>query len=114
MSKPDVDYLFVLDLDRGLVWRLSSVTEEPEVQLTNWDVKKDTEGCCYFVGARADDGWIRVSTAIVEFDPERRRGRTQSGRVYELVGQEGLSAKGELLWSSYKITHGIEEAKECS
>lgn len=91
------------------IWRTSSVNDEPQIKLIQWDIKQDNAGNGYFVGTRADDGSGRVSTAIVEFDPERRRGRTQSGRVYELLGAPGYSSNGEYLWSIYKVANGITE-----
>ena len=83
------------------VWTTSSVSDEPQIKLIHWDIKQDTAGNGYFVGTRADNGRGRVSTAIVEFDPERRRGRTQSGRIYELQGAPGYSSNGEYFWSLY-------------
>ena len=113
MSKKDDDFNFFLFTQAPhSVWRTSSVSDEPEIQLIDWDVKKDTAGNGYFVGTRANDGSGRVSTTIVEFDPERRRGRTQSGRVYELLGNGGYSSNGEYVWSLYKIANSITEADE--
>jgi hypothetical protein len=97
----------------GLAWRrTSSVQEEPKVQLIEWEVKKDSAGLCYFVGSRKDDGWIRISTPTVEFDPERGHGRTQSGRIYQLVGPAGLSSKGQKIWARYKVIAGIAEVQQ--
>lgn len=110
MSKEDDDLnLLLFTLAPNSVWRSASVNDEPEIQLCQWHIKKDTNGGCYFVGSRVDDGTGRVSTAIVEFDAEQRRGRTQSGRVYELVGPKGRSTNGEYIWSVYKIANGITE-----
>ena len=110
MSQQDDDLnLYLFALAPGSVWRTSSVSEEPQIRLIDWDVKKDTAGCCYFVGTRADNGDGRVSTPIVEFDVERRRGRTRSGRVYELLGPSGRSRNGEYVWSLYKTANSITE-----
>ena len=100
---------FLLTLIAESVWTTSSVSDEPQIELIHWDIKQDTAGNAYFVGNRADNGSGRVSTAIVEFDPERRRGRTQSGRVYELLGAQGYSSNGEYVWSIYKVANGITE-----
>ena len=93
----------------SICWKTSDVSAEPEIQLLDWTIKEDTAGNRYFVGARADDHDGRVSTPIMEFDPERRRGRTQSGRIYELLGSPGISDNGEYVWSIYKIANNITE-----
>lgn len=111
MSKKDDDFNFFLFTQApGSVWRTASVSDEPEIRLVNWDIKKDTAGNGHFVGTRPDDGSGRVSPAIVEFDPERGRGRTQSGRVYELLGPRGYSSNGEYVWSLYKVANDITES----
>jgi hypothetical protein len=96
MSKQDDDFnLFLFTLEPNSLWRIAPVSDEPEVRLWDWDIKKDTTGNRYFVGTLADGlGW--VSTAIVDFDPERRRGRTKSGRVYELVGSKRALEQWEI------------------
>lgn len=115
MSNENDNLNFLLfTLAPNSVWRPASVNDEPEVQLCQWDIKKDTAGRCYFVGSRVDDGTGRVSTAIVEFDAERHRGRTKSGRIYEMVGPRGRSSNGEYLWSLYKIANGITEITDQS
>ena len=93
------------------VWGAASLEVEPEIQLVQWAIKHDTAGNAYFVGTRADEGSGRVSTPIVELDTGRRRGRTQSGRVYELLGPPGYSENGEYIWSLYRVANGIKEAK---
>ena len=112
MSKDDDAFnLLLAKLAPDSLWPSASVAEVPTVQLVNWTIKQDTAGLRYFVGTEV--GAVgRVSTAIVEFDAERRRGRTQSGRVYELLGSPGRSRDGEYVWSIYKVANGITEASE--
>lgn len=110
MTKKEDDFnLFLFSLAPDSFWKSASVADEPQIRLVNWSIKKDIAGNGYFVGSRADDGTGRVSTAIVEFDAERGRGRTESGRVYELVGAPGRSSNGEYTWSIYKAANGITE-----
>ncbi|HZR34082.1 MAG TPA: hypothetical protein VFA75_01820 [Nevskia sp.] len=112
MSQQDDDLnLFLFTLAPNSLWRSAPVRDEPEVHLRDWDIRQDTAGRCYFVGTRADNGDGRVSTPIVEFDAEHRRGRTRSGRVYELLGPSGRSRNGEYVWSLYKTANGITEAR---
>jgi len=103
--------VFLFMVEPKSVWGAAPIADEPEIALIDWAIKKDTAGNAYFVGTRADDGSGRVSTAIVEIDLERRRGRTQSGRVYELLGPSGYSDNGEYVWSLYRVANGIQEAK---
>lgn len=111
MSKKDDDFNFFLFTQVPTSYHIAaSVDDEPTIKLIDWDIKKDTAGNRYFVGTRADTGSGRASTAIVEFDPEQRRGRTESGRVYVLQGPGGLSRNGEYVWSLYKRFNGITEA----
>ncbi len=48
----------------------------------------------HFVGFKREGCVGQVSTPIEQFDPLRRRGRSRSGRVYELAGQDGADADG--------------------
>ncbi|GAC1643241.1 MAG: hypothetical protein NVS9B11_12540 [Candidatus Dormibacteraceae bacterium] len=104
----DAFHLLLFMLDPTSYGKSASVTDKPQVQLTDWDIKEDTAGNRYFVGSEVG-GRGRASTAIVEFDAERMRGRTESGRVYELLGPPGRSSNGEYTWSIYKVVNGITE-----
>lgn len=110
MSNKETDFdLFLYSLEPSSVWMGAEVKEEPQIRLIQWTIKQDQEGRGYFVGTRADDCMGRVSTPIVEFDQRTRRGRTESGRVYELLGPPGYSSNGEYVWSIYKSMNKITE-----
>ena len=111
-TKDDELNLLVFSLFPDSILQTAGISEEPEIQLYDWDIKMDTTGASYFVGSRVDNGDGRVSTAIVAFDSENRRGRTLSGRVYELLGSRGWSSNGEYVWSHYKVAKGITEVKK--
>jgi hypothetical protein len=104
--------LLLFHLNPSSVWSAADLSAEPQIRLIEWTIKQDQHGNRYFVGTRADDRTGRVSTRIVEFDENRRRGRTQSGRVYELVGPPGYSSNGEYVWSTYKRVNKIVEDKK--
>ncbi len=93
------------------VWNVASVADEPELRLISWSIRQDTTGARYFVGVRADDYTGRVSTRIVEFDPETRRGRTASGRIYELLGPPGVDREAEYVWDRVVFLNGIIEVR---
>ncbi len=115
-SKPDVEALEAIAeaAIAASLWTVDAVAAEPEIALVQWSIRRDTAGASYFVGARADDYTGRVSTRVVEFDPKMRRGRTASGRVYELLGPPGYSADAEYVWEAYKRVNQIVEAEPVS
>jgi hypothetical protein len=43
----------------------------------------------------------RVSSPIVTFDPVTMQGKSQSGRIYELVGRKGWSLNVEYVWKRW-------------
>jgi hypothetical protein len=43
----------------------------------------------------------RVSSPIVAFDPVTMQGKTQSGRIYELIGRKGWSLNVEYVWKRW-------------
>jgi len=63
----------------------ASVSAEPEEYLTHWQIITVSTGERFFCGLRAN-GSIRISTPIVEYDAIMQTGRTQSGRLYRLIG----------------------------
>jgi hypothetical protein len=92
-------------------WSVAPVNDEPEISLIEWSVRRNQDGYCHFVGTRHDDGSGRVSTPIVEFDEKTMRGRTASGRVYQLIGPPGYSDNGEYVWEHYQRINGITEVE---
>jgi len=64
----------------------ASVSAEPEEYLTHWQIITVSTGERYFCGLRGNGETIRISTPIVEYNPIMQTGRTQSGRVYRLIG----------------------------
>jgi hypothetical protein len=92
------------------LWKVASVEDKPSVRLKYWAIKKTDQGE-YFVGDEIG-GRGRVSTRIIEFDEERKVGRTASGRVYELVGNSDYSSDGEYVWNYYKEINNLTELPE--
>lgn len=68
----------------------TSVDLIPSVRLEDWSIQelRDAVGVAYYFCGRID-GRGRVSTKIVEWDSTRKIGRTESGRVYQLVDAPG-------------------------
>lgn len=88
------------------VWKVDSVTDQPEITLTRWSIRHASDGD-HFVGTTHGAG--RVSTPVVSFDATTKKGKTHSGRVYELVGEPGHSGDAEHTWAMYKSINKITE-----
>jgi hypothetical protein len=80
------------------VWIVAPIEREPEIKLASWSVRELPGGDRHFVGWNTRGVEGRVSSRIVSFDPEARRGVTNSGRVYELVGDEGTNLDANYVW----------------
>lgn len=87
----------------GGVWRPVDIEGEPQTTLSEWrvfEVKMPFEETRtrHFVGWAWPSQEGRVSSKIVQFDVITRRGITQSGRIYELVGCSGNNPDGDYTW----------------
>lgn len=89
------------------IWSLASVTAEPEVALSRWRILETAQGTRHFVGADERDNTGRVSTAIVTFDCRSLRGQTESGRIYQLVGDAGWSSNADYVWERWCNVNSI-------
>lgn len=88
------------------VWVASPVAEVASVQLVRWRVYETSAGDRHFAGRNVQRGTGRVSTAIVAFDAATQCGRTESGRVYELVGRPGRDTDGDYVWGRWLKING--------
>ncbi|AZU58145.1 hypothetical protein DOT66_24130 [Ralstonia pseudosolanacearum] len=83
------------------IWNIPSVTADPEVSIGRWRVLEVEDGTRHFVGADERDFSGRVSSAIVAFDNKTLRGKTTSGRIYQLVGNSGRSEDADYVWQRW-------------
>ncbi|ABO53188.1 hypothetical protein KTE13_20345 [Burkholderia multivorans] len=83
------------------LWNTAPVASQPEVSIASWRVLEIDAGTRHFVGTDERDLSGRVSSAIIEFDHTTLRGRTLSGRIYQLVGKPGQSANADYVWQSW-------------
>ena len=81
------------------------VTMDPRIDLMAWRVIELASGTRHFVGFNVMTMRSRGSTPIVAWDPARREGRTESGRIYHLHGQPSRSAQ-ELAFMVGALTGG--------
>lgn len=91
------------------IWKIGPISEQPSCFIDDWCIKETDKGR-YFVGTEVPGHTGRVSTAIVEYDPDNKCGRTKSGRVYKL-GKPGYSKDGEYVWNWYKQVNELTEVK---
>lgn len=98
----------------GGIWVSSPVSERPELILTDWHVFEVqlpglTMRTRHFAGYNISEREGRASSAIVTFDAATRRGRTSSGRVYELRGRTGFNADGEYTWNRWQAINSAKD-----
>ena len=89
------------------------VEQVPTVRLARWRVYETVDsGHRHFAGHNLDLGIHRVSSAITAYDPVLRRGRTESGRVYELLGEPAPEpdADAERAWQVWCALNGVPAA----
>ncbi|OXI92266.1 hypothetical protein CFB48_37240 [Burkholderia sp. AU33647] len=94
------------------LWKIGPVAAEPEVSIVRWRVLEIDGGTRHFVGADERDFSGRVSSPIVAFDHRTLRGKTQSGRVYQLVGQPGRSDNADYVWQCWCEGAGVESISD--
>ena len=99
------------------IWLTTPVDEIPEIKLRSWkvyEVSSDLwpEKTRHFVGWNITESEGRVSSSIVEFDKSTMRGRTASGRVYELVGSPGHSRDADYTWNRWRKMNSIDSVEE--
>ena len=92
------------------IWAVASITEEPEVLLSDWQVVEIPGGTRHFVGYNQSLREGRVSSMIVEFDPATRTGITSSGRVYRLLGEPGENQDALWTWTGWCRVNGVTSA----
>lgn len=66
------------------IWETQPVEDEPQIILDQWQIF-EVDGNRHFTGYSAMGREGRVSSRIVTFDEETKRGITRSGRVYQLT-----------------------------
>lgn len=99
-------------------WTLIEILEEPARTLDAWcvfEVPFDGPGqpwTRHFVGFRREGCTGQVSSPVEQLDPARRRGRTRSGRVYELAGGSGLNGDAFAAWGHWKASRHIRDERD--
>lgn len=103
----------------GGIHRVASVHEQPEIILQRWSVREVSgylgqtrRRTRHFVGWNLENTEGRTSTPIIMYDPVSRRGKTESGRVYELRGAPGFQADAEYVWKRWARINTVTDEKD--
>ena len=88
---------------------------ETKVQMSMWSVRKVSsplleETTQHLVGVV--DGLGRVCSPIQEFDCETMTVTTQSGKLYELVGEPGLDMDAAYVFANWCRMNGVTEVTD--
>lgn len=94
------------------IWLTPPVEVEPRIHLVRWRIFQRVNGKAHFVGYYPEGFEGRVSSAIESFDPITRRGVTQSGRVYQLVGWPGFDTEAMYVWELWSRAKGWENCAD--
>jgi len=95
------------DFNLTSIWLVDSVEMQPSIHISNWSIRaviyKSSESVTHHIVGYSEDTYEgRVSSAIIDFDSEKRTLTTRSGRKYILVGKPGFDGDGEHVWRSWK------------
>lgn len=95
----------------GSFWLIRSIDLEPQATLERWSVRQTPRGHRHFCGRTLEGAYSesRISSPVVDFDPVRLRGRTATGRVYQLHGPAGTSPDSDYLWQRWLRINGFSE-----
>ena len=93
----------------------AALTELPMCTLTLWRIFRAGAASNHFVGINTENGLMRVSTDIIEFDVRTMAGVTQSGRFYKLEGPAGKDEKAlraEMAFSRWAWSFGLHSIQD--
>lgn len=101
-------------------WRVQSIDDIPSVELAAWSIFRvqlagKSGPTTHLVGTRIQNPFGKVSSAIISVDTRHRLIRTESGTIYELVGEHGYSEGGDLTrerWMAVNKLSSFEDVTE--
>lgn len=96
------------------IWKATPIDQTPEITLSSWKVYELPNGDRHFVGYNETEREGRVSSRIESFDSATLKGVTQSGRVYQLIGDSGRDGDADYVWSAWKKINSVEKYKDVS
>ena len=94
------------------VWKVPLVTAEPTIRLSNWSIREVDGEALHLVGLNVTSREGRVTSAIEFLDLATRRARTQSGRLYELVGSPGFHSDAEYVFGVWCAGYSVKSSRD--
>lgn len=106
LDRASVDFLAKLAkrLKAESGFHFDTVTDVPERLMSMWRVEKvwaDEDVTFHFYGYDHGGSCGRVSTAILSFDPSTMTGKTESGRIYHLIGKPGFCDDADYVMTNW-------------
>ena len=98
-------------------WKVEPIHGDPDKTLDAWAVLEvpfngpDKPWIRHFIGLARESGNGQVSSPVLSFDPAKRYGRTQSGRIYHLAGDPGGNADAIYMWGIFKHNHRLTDQR---
>ncbi len=89
------------------LWKAAPVDAQPEMHLLRWQVFETDHAGRHFIGWSQEERSGRVSSAILEYDPLQKRGKTLSGRIYQLEGPPGRDEDALYVWEHWHRVNGV-------
>jgi hypothetical protein len=85
--------------------------------IARWSIKEVIWGdnelpTHHLIGFVLQEDAGRASTAIQSFDKEKRLIETQSGRLYQLIGEPGQDSDADYVWSAWKMRNDARDEKD--
>jgi hypothetical protein len=97
----------------GGIHAIDPVELQPATEMTRWSLYRvvggDGKRTRHLVGRAEHEG--RVCSAITRLDLQRLTARTQSGRVYELLGPPGRNSDGDYVFRRWLKLSGCSGVK---
>jgi hypothetical protein len=108
----------ILNIIKQSVWNVPGAEDEPSLTMENWSVWQCVDDAG--VNTLHLTGWCveryegRASTAIVSVDKDKRCVFTESGRKYQLQGENGHDKDGDWVFSVFCNRNGLKTVKDVS
>ena len=90
-----------------MIYNILIPTNDIAVVITLWSIKEvifgsNTQRTQHLIGYIREENAGRVTSAIQNFDQEKRIITTRSGRIYQLSGKPGSHGDAQYVWDHWK------------
>lgn len=100
-----------------MIYSIPSPEQGTVTVIASWSIKEINWGANelptrHLIGFVRQDSAGRTTSAIQSFDKENRLIQTQSGRLYQLIGEPGTHGDAEYVWEQWKNFNGARDEKD--